>query len=586
MSYEALFQNALSLHEAGRLDEAERLYRQILETAPEHPVVLNLLGLVAQNKGLQDEAISLFIRAIGEKPQEVSYRYNLAFSYKLAKRYREALEAFGSVLKLNPNIKEAHNETGLIYQQLGEYDKAKQSFENALKLDDKYAEARINKAMNLRYSNLPQAAEELEKLIPAYAGEALLWFYLAQLYFERKNWPKAWAAASKTKELAPASDEARVMLGELSLLENDTEKAKIYFAKAELLNPDNLDALLRLADIYSRENLFDEAEKRYKRVLELEPKNFAAHQNYAEMLYRAKRTAEALEEYRQAAIINPKAAEVSNNLALILKDLAEYAEAAGLLLNACRLNPGVEEISINLSETITLLARQDAGKARETADRWLEIDAGNIFARKLKATLEGEYFENNNLFNEKLFDHFADNYELVMQNLGYSAALAVGRIIGDEPADIVDLGCGTGLLGAALKTPQNKITGVDISQKMLDKAAAKNVYDRLVKDDIAHFLEHNRDFDIAVMGDVCGYINDIEKIIKLLKNKTIVFTIEVTNELPGSVGPDGRYRHNPQYIEKLLRENGFGSIHKEDIVLRHEAGEEVRGMIFKGESHG
>lgn len=583
MSYEALFQNAVSLHEAGRLDEAERLYRQILETAPNQPDVLNLLGLVAQNKGLQDEAASLFIRAISEKPQEVSYRYNLAFSYKLAGRYFEALEAFGTVLKLNPNIKEAHNETGLIYQQLGEYGKAGQSFEYALQLDGKYAEAKINKAMNRRFSNLPQAVEELERLIPLYENEALLWYYLAQLYFEQKNWPKAWAAASKTKELAPASDEARVLLGELSLLENEQDKAKIYFAKAELINPDNQAALLRLADIYSRENQFDEAEKRYKRLLELNPKNFAAHQNYAEMLYRAKRTAEALEEYRQAVIINPQAAEVSNNLALVLKDMEEYAEAAGLLLNAYRLNSGLDEISINLNETALLLARRDNGKALEIADRWLEIDSSNIFAQKLKATLQGEYFENNHLFNEKLFDHFADNYELVMQNLGYSAALAVGRIVGDEPADIVDLGCGTGLLGLAVKTPRNKITGVDISQRMLDKAAEKQVYDHLVKDDIIHYLQEHQDFDVAVMGDVCGYLNDIEKVIKLLKNKKIIFTIEKTDEERCVVGAGGRYRHNPQFIEKLLRENGFESIYKEDIVLRREAGEDVNGMIFKGE---
>ena len=583
MSYEALFQNALSLHEAGRLDEAECMYRQILETAPEHPVVLNLLGLIAQNKGLQDEAVSLFLRAISENPQEVSYRYNLAFSYKLLKRYREALEAFTSVLKLNSNIKEAHNEIGLIYQHLGEYEKAKQSFGYAIQLDDKYADAKINNAMNMRYFNTICAIEELEKLSTLYKNEALLWYYLTQLYFEQKNWPKAWSAAAKTKELAPASDEARVWLGELSLQEGEQENAKIYFAKAELINPDNQTALLRLADIYSRENNFDEAEKRYKRLVELDTKNFAAHQNYAEMLYRAKRTTEALEEYRKAVVINPQAAEISNNLALVLKDLSEYKEAANLLLNAYRLNPKFEEISINLFETLNLLALKDSEKALKTATLWLELDNANIFAQKLNATLQGEYFENNHLFNEKLFDHFADNYELVMQNLGYSVALAVGRIVGNEPTNIVDLGCGTGLLGMALKTAQNKIIGVDISQKMLDKAADKNVYDRLIKDDIAHFLEHHDDFDMAIMGDVCGYISNIEYIIALLKNKKVVLTIETTTQDNVSIGPSGRYRHNPEYIEKLLRENGFKVIFKEDIVLRKEAGEDVKGIIVRGE---
>ena len=583
MSYETLFQNALSLHEAGRLDEAEDLYRRILETAPEQPDVLNLLGLVAQSKGLQDEAVSLFCRAIAQKPQEAAFRYNLAFSYKLDKQWRKALEVFASVLKLNPAIKEAHNETGLIYQQLGEYAKAAQSFQYALDLDGGYAEAKINKAMNLRYTNARQAAEELEKLLPRHENEALLWFYLAQLYIEFGNWPKAWAAASRTKELAPASDEARVMLGQLSLLENEPQKAKIYFAKAELLNPLNSAALLNLADIYSREGAFDEAEKRYRRLLELDAKNFEAHQNYAEMLYRAHRTAEALEEYRQAAIINPQSAEVSNNLALVLKDLQEYAEAADLLLNAARLNPRLEEISINLSETASLLASSQPEAAMKTAVRWLEICPDNIFAQKLKATLQGENFENNRLYTEKLFDNFADNYELVMQNLGYAAAPAVGRTVGNEQAVVADLGCGTGLLGLALKAPQRTLIGVDLSQKMLDKAAAKGVYDRLVKDDIAHYLTQNRDFDVAVMGDVTGYLNNLEEILSLLKGKKVVFTVETTDKDKSDVGIGGRYRFNPDYVEKLLRENGFGSIYKEELVLRREAGQNVRGLIFRGE---
>ncbi len=583
MSYETLFQNALSLHEAGRLDEAEDLYRRILETAPEQPDVLNLLGLVAQSKGVQSEAVSLFCRAIAQKPQEVAFRYNLAFSYKLDKQWRKALEAFASVLKLNPAIKEAHNEMGLLYQQLGEYAKAAQSFRYALELDDSYAEARINKAMNLRYSSAEQAVEELEKLVSRYEDEALLWFYLAQLYIESGNWPKAWGAAAKTKELAPASDEARVMLGQLSLLENEPQKAKIYFAKAELLNPFNLAALLNLADIYSREGDFDEAEKRYKRVLELDAGNFEAHQNYAEMLYRARRTAEALEEYRQAAIVNPQSAEVCNNLAMVLKDLQEYAEAADLLLNAARLNPRLEEISINLSETMSLLALSQPEDAMKTAVRWLEICPDNIFAQKLEATLRGENFENNRLYTEKLFDNFADNYELVMQNLGYAVVSAMERTVGNEPAVVADLGCGTGLLGVALKTPQRTLVGVDLSQKMLDKAAAKGVYDRLIRDDIAHFLKQNHDFDIAVMGDVTGYLNNLEEIISLLKGKKIVFTIETTEKDKFEVGIGGRYRFNSDYVEKLLRENGFGRISKKELVLRREAGQDVLGLIFKGE---
>lgn len=73
MSYELLFQRAVQLHEAGQLNEAEQIYRRILETAPQQPEVLNLLGLVAQAKGVQDEACSLFYQAIRQAPARAPF---------------------------------------------------------------------------------------------------------------------------------------------------------------------------------------------------------------------------------------------------------------------------------------------------------------------------------------------------------------------------------------------------------------------------------------------------------------------------------------------------------------------------------
>ena len=67
MGYDLLFQQAIKLHEQGRLDEAENIYRQILETAPTNPDVLNLLGLIAQAKGRHAQAVELFYQAVKKR---------------------------------------------------------------------------------------------------------------------------------------------------------------------------------------------------------------------------------------------------------------------------------------------------------------------------------------------------------------------------------------------------------------------------------------------------------------------------------------------------------------------------------------
>ena len=583
MSYEMMFHNAVGLHEAGRLDEAETIYRQILETAPEQPDVLNLLGLVAQAKGAQSEACRLFMRAIRGKPQEASFYYNLAFSFKLDNRPREALENFIKVTELAPTVKETYNEIALLLQD-SDMNKARQNWSYALQLDGNYAVAKANMAMSYERENSGKAIADLEKLAGEYPHEALIFYYLTKLYMQRDLWENAWSTAVKAKELAPTSDEIRVLLALLSCHDNQPENAKIYFAKAELLNPNNLAALMGLADLYSREGNFAEAEPRYKRVIELESNNFDAHNNYAEMLQRQGRLSEALEEYRAAVIINPVSAEVCNNLGLILRDLGEYDEALGLLFNALAHKPEQEETSVNLSETLILLSRQDVDKAKKIADNWLKQMPDNAFARQTAAALRGENVENNQIYSEKLFDNFADNYELVIKNLGYSVPAAMRRIAGDVKGAVADLGCGTGLVAEALKTPENRFIGVDISQKMLDAAAQKGLYDKLIKADIGDFLQNNNEFDWAIAADVFGYIGELSATIEALKNKKILFSIEVSDqEANYSIMPNGRYKHNPQYVEKLLRENGFGRITKEELVLRTESGKPVKGMIFKGE---
>ena len=80
MSYDLMFRRAIELHEQGEFDKAEQLYRQILETVPENPDILNLLGLIAQVKGVHEEAAGLFYRAIKADGKRAPFYFNLGIS--------------------------------------------------------------------------------------------------------------------------------------------------------------------------------------------------------------------------------------------------------------------------------------------------------------------------------------------------------------------------------------------------------------------------------------------------------------------------------------------------------------------------
>lgn len=582
MSYDEMFAEALRCFDQGQFEDAEALLRQISETAPDHPEVLNLLGLVAQAKGLHSEACSYFSAAIRQKPNMASFYFNLAFSLKASGQYADALVNFNKVLQLAPQIKETHNEIACIYENLAQLETARSHWQTALKMAPDYLTAQINLANSYRLDDPDKAKHDLQQISQTSPDEPLVWYNLAWLAYSRQDYQSALPLAQKAESLTAGADAVKYLLGIIYLALQQNESAEHFFLQAELLNDFNFDAKLNLANIFSRSNRFDEAESRYLRLLELNPKHFDVHNNYAEMLYRQKRLSEALEEYRQAVIINPQSAEVSNNLGVVLKDLKEYDEALGLFFNALAFKPEMSEISINIAETIILLAADDEAKAAKIAANWQHTYPNNPFALHINAALQGENIAPNQIYTEKLFDNFADNYELVIQNLDYSAPMAIRRIAGSLEGRIADLGCGTGLVGLAIKTDRNQIIGVDLSTKMLDMAAQKKVYTELVKADILQFLSCRQDYDWVIAADVLGYMGALDEFIKLCRGKNLIFSIELLEEDGNyKIQKSGRYKHSASYVEYLLQQNGFCAISKEDLVLRNENGVAVKGCIFK-----
>ena len=582
MSYNVLFNEALKCFDAGDFDRAEDYARQVFQTTPDNPDVLNLLGLTAQAKGLHKEACSYFSAAIRNRNDDPALYYNLAFSLKASAQFYDALYNFNKVLSLSPQIKEAYNEIACIYESLNDLANARDYWAKALQYDENYAQAEISLANSYRLDDEEKAMSLLEKLSQKYPDEALVWYNLAWMYYNKCDYHKSLNLASNALQLYSSSDNIRYLMGLCYLGLNDEISAKKIFLEAETINPDNLGTKLCLADIYSRNSAFDEAEKRYKRLIELTPQNYAIYNNYAEMLHRQKRLTEAMDIYRQAVILNPKSAETSNNLGAVLRELEEYDEALGLFFNALSLNNNLIEASINIWETLVLLSAKDEQKAKEIAQNWLKSYPDNKFAAYAKSALEGENIEDNKVFTESLFDNFADNYEVVMQNLAYTAPMAIRRIAGHMVGRIADLGCGSGLVGVAVKEAENYLIGIDLSAKMLEKAAQKNIYDELIKSDIIEFLSSRNDFDWIVAGDVFGYISNLDNLIKLCASKKLIFSIETySGDEDYKIQSNGRYMHNPKYIEKLLIENGFCDIYKEEFEARTENSIPVKSMIFK-----
>ncbi|MBQ9271176.1 MAG: tetratricopeptide repeat protein [Alphaproteobacteria bacterium] len=572
MSYQLMFQKAVELQQNGALNEAEQIYRQILETAPNNADVLNLLGLIAQTRGIHSEAVGYFYKAIENAPQHWPIFFNLAVSLGALGKSLEATEAYQKVLSLKPDCKEAHFGLGNLYWAQNNLEDAKEQFSAALKIDSDYTAVA---------TNLAEVSDDTDSLEKLSAGNPQALYYLGRRAFNARNFTSAAKYLSNADALTQ-DDEIKSMLGESELALGHKEQAQKLFYQALSINPHNLSALMNLADMEADSHNFGEAEKFYKRGLEIAPDNLRLHTNYAEMLCRNKRTLEGLEEYRQAVILSPQTPELSYNLSLILKSLEEYEQALDLMFHAFYLASKHTDWSLNIAETLVLFNEQAPEKARKICENWYQKMPENIIVQHLWSAINHQTAANEKEYNALLFDNFAATYEQTLKNIQYSVVDKIAELYAPLKGKILDLGCGTGLVAQKLKNDGNTFVGIDISAKMLELARQKNVYTELHQADILTYLsDSHSDFDAVIAADVFCYFGDLRSIIAAVSPTRLIFSIETDSTAEKfTIQANGRYKHNPQYIELLLRNSGYTEITQTELILRRENGKDVVGCII------
>lgn len=156
------FELALTHHRAGRLAEAERAYRQILEHHPKHTDSLHLLGVVALQTGNLDPALELTRRAVALRPDAAIYRNTLGQVLDGLGRRDEARAAYETAVDLDPEYAEGRNNLGYALEREERLEEAEARYREAIRLDPAYAEPHSN------LGNLLKERGELDEAIVSY----------------------------------------------------------------------------------------------------------------------------------------------------------------------------------------------------------------------------------------------------------------------------------------------------------------------------------------------------------------------------------------------------------------------------------
>ncbi|MDW5313418.1 class I SAM-dependent methyltransferase [Rhizobium sp. PL01] len=195
-----------------------------------------------------------------------------------------------------------------------------------------------------------------------------------------------------------------------------------------------------------------------------------------------------------------------------------------------------------------------------------------------------------------LFDQHADVFEdVLVEQLEYHVPMLVRQRLQTLKLGpfvrVLDLGCGTGLTGGALRDMADDITGIDLSENMVEIAHEKDVYETLYVAEVVDFLEDNDDepFDLITATDVLPYLGALEALFfgvaeNINAGGLFIFSSET---LPADtfagrsfmVGPNQRFAHAESYVRERLNAIGFDVVELTDITVRKEEGEPIAGHL-------
>ncbi len=206
---------ALRHHRAGRVQEAENIYRQVLREQPDNVDALHLLGIIAHQTGRSDDAAVLIRKAVAVKPDYAEAHYHLGLALEGQGKLADAVAAYRRVLELKPDNAHAHNNLGIALMGQGRPADAVAAFGKALALKPDLAEAHNNLGIALKdQGRLADAARAHRRAIAIDPDHAAAQAMLVEALQHMCDWENLEPAARRLDELVDSALRRNVKPGE------------------------------------------------------------------------------------------------------------------------------------------------------------------------------------------------------------------------------------------------------------------------------------------------------------------------------------------------------------------------------------
>jgi protein O-GlcNAc transferase len=271
---------------AGRLADAQALYRLAHAADPDDAAILHMLGIVTCQLGEFPEGVALLSRAAALAPDVPDYQLNLGSALAKSEQPERAIAAYRKALDLNPNYPEAYANLSAALCDTGKYEDAVAAARRALALRPDYPSAHNNLGRSLRALGFLddsiacfRRASELQQNSPEIASN------LADALLTRGQFQPAVAAARQAVDLNPHNVRVAIQLGQALALSGDVDESLSLMQKVTRANPSNADAQNALAAAQQAAGDIGAAISSFSRAVDLDPSNAAIHSNLVYALH-------------------------------------------------------------------------------------------------------------------------------------------------------------------------------------------------------------------------------------------------------------------------------------------------------------
>lgn len=336
-----LVQAGMAHHQAGRLPEAEALYRQVLASFPGNPDALHMLGLAAHHRGRHDLAVDLIRQAIRIAPHHASCYSNLGNALRAQGKLDEAIRSYRKALSLSPSLADAHQNLGNAFQAMGEFAEAIACHRQALALRPDHADGHYNLG-NVLYASgdVVGAMASYRTALELRPDHVMAQNNLANALHAEGHLDEALRGYQRVLEIDANHAEALNNTGLVLAQRHQPDEAMAVIRRALVARPDYAEAWQNLGTQHEAKGDFMEALKCYEHALARKPEFATAHNNRGNALCALDRLDEAGASYERALALCPDMATVHCNLGNLWQARGDLDRAIACYDRMLELSPG------------------------------------------------------------------------------------------------------------------------------------------------------------------------------------------------------------------------------------------------------